>query len=89
MVPDVDRYLMAIESYIIYKIDHKLWRRGKLSKAVRDISEQEWLWYVNSAQTKMITPDYDMAESMKNQLQKIVPDITAHQYIKSILFILT
>ena len=80
MVPDVERYLLALESYVTFKIDHRLWRRGKLSKMVRDISEQDWLWYVNSAQTKMVTPDYDTAEAMKNQLLKIVPDITAHQY---------
>ena len=80
MIPDVTRYLMGIEAYLTFKIDNKLWRRGKISKAIRDVSEQEWLWYVNSAFTKMVTPDYDKAESLKNQWLKIRGDEAAHDY---------
>lgn len=80
MIPDVDRYMMAVEAYIKYRIDHRLWRKGAVSKAVRDMSEQDWLWYVNSAFTKMVTPNYDEAESLKNQIQKIVVDKNAHDY---------
>ena len=80
MIPDEERYLMAIEAYIIYKIDSKLYRRGVIAKHLRDESEQNWLWYVNSAFSKIVTPGYDGAESWKNQIQKMRADKAAHQY---------
>ena len=80
MIPDEERYLMAVESYIIFKIDNKLYRRGVISKHVRDESEQNWLWYVESAHSKIVTPDYDGAESLKNQIQKMRTDKNAHDY---------
>jgi len=80
LIPDVDRYMMAIEAYIIFKIDNKLYRRGVISKNIRDESEQNWLWYVNSAFTKLTVPNYDEAESLKNQLTKMRSDSSAHQY---------
>ncbi len=80
MIPDEERYLMAVESYIIFKIDNKLYRRGVLPKHIRDASEQDWLWYVESAHSKIVTPSYDGAESLKNQLQKIRVDKNAHDY---------
>jgi hypothetical protein len=80
LIPDVDRYMMAVEAYIIYKIDNKMYRRGILARNIRDESEQNWLWYVNSAFTKLATPNYDEAESLKNQMLKIRTDQSAHEY---------
>lgn len=80
LVPDEERYLLAIETYIIHKLDNKLYRRGVLSKSIRDASEQEWLWYVASAHSKIVTPSYDQAESLKNQILKIHTDSNAHDY---------
>ena len=80
MIPDEERYLMAVEAYITFKIDSKLHRRGVISKMIRDESEQNWLWYVNSAHSKIVTPGYDTAESLKNQIQKIRTDKNAHDY---------
>ena len=80
IIPDEERYLMAIEAYIIFKIDNKLYRRGLLPKQIRDASEQDWLWYVESAHSKLVTPSYDQAESLKNQIQKIRQDKNAHDY---------
>jgi hypothetical protein len=80
LIPAVDRYLMAIESYIIFKLDSKLYRRGVIAKNIKDESEQNWLWYVSSAHTKIVTPNYDEAESLKNQIQKMRTDKDAHAY---------
>jgi len=80
MIPDEDRYMLAVESYIKHKMDHKLWRRGVLSKLARDLSEQDWLWYVQSAHSKIVTPGYDGAEALKNQIQKMRTDKNAHDY---------
>jgi len=72
--------MIAVEMYISFKMDHKLWRRGVISKAARDISEQDWLWYVQSAHSKIVVPNYDEAESLKNQIQKMRVDKNAHDY---------
>jgi len=80
LIPDVDRYMIAVESYIVYKIDSKLYRRGIISKTIKDESEQNWLFYVNSAFTKIVTPNYDEAEALKNQIVKIRTDSNAHDY---------
>ena len=80
MIPDVDRYMLGVESYIIHKIDNKLFRKGIISEKIRNQSEQDWLWYVGSAHSKIVTPNYDEAESLKNQLKKIRTDGNAHDY---------
>ncbi len=80
MIPDEDRYMLAVESYIKFKMDHKLWRRGVISKVARDMSEQDWLWYVSSAFNKIVVPGYDQAEALKNQIQKMRIDKNAHDY---------
>ena len=80
LIPDVDRYMMAVEAYIIHKIDSKLARRGVISRSIAEESKQEWLWYVSSAHSKIATPNYDEAESMKNQINKIRSDSNAHDY---------
>jgi len=78
MIPDVDRYLMAIEAYISYKIDHRLARRGELDWRIAQQSEQEWLWYVNSAANKLITPDYDVAENLSRRHQSMRAAVDSH-----------
>jgi hypothetical protein len=71
MIPDEDRYLMAIEAYIVFKIDSKLYRRGLIPRDVKIESEQNWLWYVNSAANKMIMPNYDSAENLSRRAQSM------------------
>ena len=78
MIPDVDRYLLGIESYLTYKIDHKLARRGELDWGIARASEQEWLWYVNSAANKLITPGYDEAEVLSRRAQSMRSPTGAH-----------
>ena len=78
MIPDVDRYLMGIEAYLTYKIDHKLARRGELDWGVAQRSEQEWLWYVNSAANKLLTPNYDEAEVMNRRAQSMRNPMGSH-----------
>ena len=71
LIPDVDRYLMAVEAYIVYKVDSKLYRRGQITRDIKSESERNWLWYVNSAANKMITPDYDTAENLSRRAQSM------------------
>ena len=80
IIPAEERYLMGIEAYIIHKIDKKLYRRGLISRNIMQESEQDWLWYVNSAASKLVTPNYDEAETLKNAFLKLRTDSNAHDY---------
>jgi hypothetical protein len=53
MIPDVERVIEAVRSFITFRMDHKLWRLNKLSEAIYRDSEREWLWYVGSAQNAL------------------------------------
>ncbi|KKP52083.1 MAG: hypothetical protein UR43_C0015G0019 [candidate division TM6 bacterium GW2011_GWF2_33_332] len=53
MVPDNERVIEAVRAFVTYRIDHKLWRKDKISDKVYSHSEKEWLWYVGSAQNSL------------------------------------
>ena len=78
MIPDNDRVVKAVESYLVERIDHKLWRKGELADKVYKHSEQEWLWYVSSAQTALMTPDYAQMEAIKDNWIRLIPKL--YQY---------
>jgi hypothetical protein len=80
MIPDDERYIEAVACYMRYKLDYKLWRKNLISSQVFQDSEREWLFYVNSANTSLMTPDYDGAEALYRSLTKIVHDRSANQY---------
>jgi hypothetical protein len=53
MIPDIERVIEAIRSYLTYRIDHKLWRQNKLDRTVYEESKTEYLWYIGSAQNAL------------------------------------
>lgn len=57
MIPDVERVIEAVRSFITYRMDHRLWRQNKLERAVYEESKVEWLWYVGSAQNALRITD--------------------------------
>jgi len=77
-VPDDTRVIKALESYIRYKVDYRLWRQGKVNRDVFEYSNQEWLFYVNSAKTSILMPSIDQMESLKNQTVRLIPQLNAH-----------
>lgn len=72
MIPDDVIYIKAVEAYLTERIARKLWIQGKLSDGVYRSMEQDWLFYVNSPRTRDALPSYDQAESLKNQILRIV-----------------
>jgi hypothetical protein len=53
MVPDNERVIEAVRSFVTFRIDHKLWRKEKISERIYRDSEKEWLWYIGSAQNAL------------------------------------
>lgn len=69
MIPDLQRYIEAVKTFIGMKLDYLLWRRGELSERIYRDSEAEWLWYVGSAGNAARMPDYDGMQSLMNQIK--------------------
>jgi hypothetical protein len=78
MIPEDARYIKAIECYIIERISRKLWLNDKLSRDKYERLEQDWLWYVGSAQNAMLIPTLDEMESLKDQFVRLIPRLNEH-----------
>jgi len=81
MIPDDEKYIAALEHYIIYKLDWKKWRRNPASPGLRAVlndSEQQSLWYIGSARNKSHIPTYDGMESLKNMWLRSIPKPNEH-----------
>lgn len=75
LVPDNIKFTQAVKSYLIERLDYKLWRRGLITDKVYQKSEQERLFYVGAAQTSMIAPDEDEMEVISNIRLRLYPEI--------------
>lgn len=75
MVPDNERVMEAIKKFIIFRQDHKLWRKNKLSENVYRDSEREWLWYVGSAQTGLRIMDPDRRAVWTKHWTRLLPTL--------------
>lgn len=71
-IPDDERYITAVVSYCEYQLARKMWLQDKLSDKKFQMLEQDWLFYVNSAKTKSHMPNVDGAESLKNQMTRLI-----------------
>jgi len=80
MVPDNEKFIRAVESYIIWRMDHKRWRttRNNTDRIIAAESEKEYLWYVGAAATGSHNPTVDMMESIKNMILRSIPKINEH-----------
>jgi len=72
MIPDDERFIRAVLAYCEYSIARKLWLKDCLSKDKYKELEQDWLFYVNSAKTQAHIPNVDGAESLKNQISRLI-----------------
>lgn len=78
LVPDEARYVDAVASYIIYKMDYRAYRRGSLQRNIYEESKRRWFHNVKSAFTKMVTPDVNKAELMRRQMTNMISNQAAH-----------
>lgn len=71
-IPDDERYLKAVESYIAERIARRLWLQDKLATDKYRALEQDWLFYVKSAKSRAQMPTLDGMESLKNQIVRLI-----------------
>jgi len=73
MIPDDIYYQKAIESFIIHMIDYREWRKGKITDKVKDASEANWLFYVNSARGSGNMPNTAQLENLTSIMTRLMP----------------
>lgn len=84
-IPDNIKFKKAVESYIRYKIDYRMWRKGDIEDKIYKDSEKEWLWYVGAASTSMRILSIDQMESLQNQMLHLIPRLNQHSnYFRSL-----
>lgn len=72
-VPDDVYFDEALASYVTFKIDYRDWRKGQITDKVFLKSEQEWLFYVNSARGSANMPSVAQMENLKNAWVRLIP----------------
>jgi len=78
LIPDDEKFIRALEKYLIERIDYKLWRRGQLGGDIYQHSSQERDWAISAAKSHGNIPSIDEMESWKNMFLRLVPIINAH-----------
>lgn len=79
MIPDLVSYKEAVAKYIQYKLDHRDWRRKRLTRDIYAESKNDWQWYCGQARGQANLPDLAYAEAIKNQWVKLKPNQNSAQ----------
>lgn len=80
IIPDDVVYIEAMLAYTGYRMGYELWMMDRLAEAKYRELEREWLFYVNSAKTKMLMPSLDEMQSLVHQLQQNLQSPRQHSY---------
>ena len=70
-IPDDVYYIKALTAYVTYMLDRANWRKGRVNDKVVASSEQDWLFYVNSARGSANLPNVQQLESLKNTIKRL------------------
>lgn len=74
MIPEDMRYRKAVKSYLIYRLDYIMFRKGKITGDLFKHSEREWEFYVGSAANKAKMPDIHLTQAIKNSIMRLKSD---------------
>lgn len=80
MIPDNEKVIEAIRSFITYRTDHRMWRNKRLDENVYRDSEREWLWAVGAAQTSLRILNQDQRAQFTKYWTRLLPIINAQDY---------
>jgi len=72
-VPDDVYFDEALSKYITYMVDYREWRKANIPDKVFQKSEQDWLFYVNSARGAANMPGLGQLENLKNMWVRMIP----------------
>ena len=79
LIPDDVYYMKALTAYVTYMLDTANWRKGRVNDKVKADSEQNWLFYVNSARGSANMPNLQVLESIKNTLHRLFNPSNAYK----------
>lgn len=85
MVPEDAKFIRALKTFLIWKLDYLAWRRQIISEVVYRDSESNYYYAAAAAQSKANMPDLEMMESMRRQSSLLVSD--PNQFLKSFKYI--
>lgn len=72
-VPDDVYFHEACAKYVTYMLDYRDWRKGNTPDKIIQKSEQDWLFYVNSARGSANMPSLAQLENLKNVWVRLIP----------------
>ena len=78
LIPDNVKYVQAVKYYIAEKIGQKLFIQGKMPMGTFNYIQQQRDWYVGAATNAGLIPSMDEAESWKNQMVRLIPQMNEH-----------
>lgn len=73
MIPDDVYFMEACAKYVTYMLDYQDWRKGQVADKVMQKSEQDYLFYVNSARGAANMPSVAQLENLKNVMIRLIP----------------
>lgn len=73
MIPDDVYFFEACAKYVTYMMDYQDWRKSLIPDKVFQKSEQDWLFYVNSARGAANMPNLAQLENLKNIIVRMIP----------------
>lgn len=82
MIPDDEKYKLALKFHLTYKIDYRNWRswpEKPAFKALLNDSEKQRDFYVAAARNKAHIPSIDKMEVMKNMQLRSIQKINEHR----------
>lgn len=77
LIPEEERYVKGIENYIKYNLYLPQWELGLIPDKVMAKTEQEYLFYMGSAENQALLVGLDEGISIKNFMVNLIPDINA------------
>lgn len=77
MVPDEIGFIDALYWYITTKLLYADWARGKVRDAVYYEAKRSWNFYRKQAYGNSMMPDQGQLESIKNQQNRLIPDLNS------------
>ncbi len=79
MIPDDPMYDKALAAYVTFMLDKIEWRKGKLADKIKNDSEADWLFYVNSARGSANMPNTAQLEGLKNLMMRLKPSLNEYR----------
>lgn len=73
LIPDDIYFIEACSKYVMYMLDYREWRKGNIPDKVVQKSEQDYLFYINSARGSANMPNLAQLERLKNVWVRLSP----------------